>query len=91
MELANAAFSRSDSVFLVLLVAVGIGFWRVITYVMKKNDEREGRYIAREDKYIDVINTQALGLRSIETIQKDVQEIKHYIYTKEEAHHEKRD
>ena len=51
--------------FICLLCVTGLG----IRWVMKKNDEREQRYI-------EVIDKQAEGLKSIEFIKHDIRDIK---------------
>ena len=55
--------------FICLLCVTGLG----IRWVMKKNDEREQRYIK-------VIENQAESLKSIDFLQKDLREIKDYIF-----------
>lgn len=65
----NQAFSLSDSVFLVLLLAVALGMWRLVLYVLRKNDERENRYIV-------IIATQADGLKGVEDVRQDVRDLK---------------
>jgi Tfp pilus assembly protein PilO len=84
-ELVNKAVERSDSVFLILLIIMGIGMWWIIQYVFKKNDQREQRMQEenniREKRYIKVIETQA---KAFDGLQKDVHEIK-TIITRREA------
>jgi hypothetical protein len=72
-NVVSHAFSLSDSVFLVLLIGLAGGTWWIIRYVFRKNDEREKRYI-------EVIDTQAKGLLSIENIRADLKDIKSFIW-----------
>lgn len=72
----NQAFSLSDSVFLVLLIALGIAFWRFGLYILRKNDERETRNDEREKRYIAVIQSQADSLKGMEDVRSDVRVIK---------------
>lgn len=75
--LVNQAFSLSDSIFLVLLIALGIAFWRFGVYILSKNDEREKRYIV-------IIETQADGLKGMEDLRKDVRDIKKILTVRRE-------
>jgi hypothetical protein len=64
--------NASDSPFYVLLVGLAAGTWWIIRYVLKKNDEREKRFIA-------VIEMQAKGLQALDNLQSDVKAIKKWV------------
>lgn len=65
----DKALSVTDSIFAVLFIGACIGAVFLTRYVLKKNDEREVRYIA-------VIEQQAIGLQKIDDLKRDVADIK---------------
>ncbi len=62
------AFKVSDSIFLVLLIAMATGTWWLIRYVLRTNAEREARYI-------EVIDKQAEGIKSLDILGKELQDV----------------
>lgn len=64
-KIVDKAFSVSDSIFLVLLVGVGIGMWWLIRWILKTNNERESRYIQTIDRLaqVDVLRNDIATLR----------------------------
>lgn len=69
------AFETNQSLFTILFIALlgaTIGF---IKWVLKKNDERETRYI-------NVIDTQAEALRNVDGMKNDISDIKTYLFRK---------
>lgn len=65
---ADAALTHSDSIFVTLLIGVASFCFWLIRYVFKKNDEREKRFI-------DVIETQAEGLKRLERIDDNISKL----------------
>lgn len=66
--------------FIKLVSEFGIGlalFVPLLIYVLKKNDEREKRYIDREERYISIIET-------FKEIKSDVNQIKNKVFGGEE-------
>lgn len=64
-QVVDKAFSVSDSIFLVLLIGVGIGMWWLIRWILKTNNERESRYIQTIDRLaqVDVLRNDIATLR----------------------------
>ena len=63
--ITEKALSLSDSVYLVLLIGLATGTWWLIRWILKKNDERETRYIQTIDRLAQVegIKTEISALR----------------------------
>jgi len=65
--------SLSDSIYLLLLLAVSIAFWRLLVYNNNRNEDRENRYIGIIDKLSE----------SFQGLQRDVEIIKDRIKVKD--------
>jgi len=76
-EVLTKTLSLSDSIYLVLLVAVSLAFWRLLMYAFKQNREAFRKNEEREQRYIGVIESQAKSLQNIES---DVRDIKQKIF-----------
>lgn len=83
-ETTTKALSMSDSIFAVLLVGALLVCWKIIQYVLRKNDEREKRYM-------DVIDKQAEALQNVKEMRDDVHEIKQHLFNKGGMDNAKRD
>jgi len=73
----------------ILELASTQGIWTVLTvalifYILKNQEKRDLRQEDREKKYQEIISNLTDKLNLVEDVKKDVEEIKEYVFKKED-------
>jgi len=72
----------------VIKMASSQGIWALLTvmlifYILKAQEKRDGKQEQRETKYQEIITSLTDKLTVVESVKKDVEEVKSYIFSRE--------